>query len=72
MATVEALAKTRHEDIWQLIRPFLESNIALSFAAIKGHHSTMNSVISMIKYYRKNFPKDQEIYKIQPTSVKPH
>ena len=38
-ATVEFLAKTRHEDIGKLVRPFLEGNIALCFAAIKGHRS---------------------------------
>ena len=70
-ATVKALANTRHEDIGQLVCPFLEGNIALCFAAIKGHHSTMNSVTSMIKYYRKNFPKDEVISKVHSGGLTP-
>ena len=44
-ATVESLAKTR---------PFLESYIAMSFAAIKGHRSTMNSVSSMKELHQRS------------------
>ena len=46
--TVEALAKTRHDEIGRLYRPFLENNTALCHTAIKGHRSTMNSVTTMI------------------------
>ena len=63
-ATVEALAKTRLEDIRQLVCPFLEGNIAICFTAIKGHRSTMNSVTAMIKYYKKNYPKDEAVSKV--------
>ena len=50
-ATIESLAKARHESIGQLIRTFPESNISMTFVAIKGHRSTMNSVSTMVKYF---------------------
>ena len=59
------------EEIGQLVRPFLEGNIALCFAAIKGHRSTMNSVTSMIKYYKKNYSKDEAVSKVHSGGLTP-
>ena len=68
---MEVLAKARHDDIRKLVRPFLEGNIALGFAAIKGHRSTMNSVTSMISYYKENYPKDEAVSKVHQGGLTP-
>ena len=61
---VEALAKTRHEEIGRLVRPFLESNISLIFSDIKAHRSTFNSMDIMIKYFNETLPEKQALSKV--------
>ena len=70
-STVEALAKTRHDEIGKLYRPFLEGNTALCHTAIKGHRSTMNLVTSMISYYQENNPKDEALSHVHQGGLTP-
>ena len=71
-ARVEALARTSHDKIGKLYRPFLEGNTALCYAAIKGHRSTMNLVTSMISYYQENYPKDEALSRVHQGGLNPH